>query len=212
MTLLRMVPLSGGRIVLDGEDTSTIGLNLLRSRLGIVPQDPALFRGTVRENLDPWNKFSDAELWEALRDTGLQERINVLTDSLYTTISDGGQSLSAGERQLLCLTRAALHNARVIVLDEASSYVDTKHDNAVQYALRKRLQESTLLIIAHRLQTIVDCDKIVVVDDGRIAEGPASPSVLLGNKESLLYSLASELGGDTLNDLQVAASQTSWGE
>ncbi|KAK4451704.1 P-loop containing nucleoside triphosphate hydrolase protein [Podospora aff. communis PSN243] len=196
LALFRFLEARSGSIHIDGQDISKINLHDLRSRLAIIPQDPVLFSGTVRSNLDPFDNHTDAELREAL------DRVHLLTDSASTSgaatptggssssatfapkntnifnnldssISEGGLNLSQGQRQLLCLARAIVSRPRVMVLDEATSAVDMHTDGLIQRSIREEFTDSTLIVIAHRLSTIADFDRILVLSDGQVAEyGP----------------------------------------
>ncbi|KAM5465546.1 ATP-binding cassette transporter yor1 [Microsporum audouinii] len=187
--LFRLTELSAGSIMVDGIDISTIGLHDLRSRLAIIPQDPALFRGTVRSNLDPFNEHTDLELWSALRQSHLvseekesysdvdnadekddhpqqqQQRIH-----LDTAVEEEGLNFSLGQRQLMALARALVRGSRIIVCDEATSSVDFETDQKIQETMAVGFKGKTLLCIAHRLRTIINYDRICVMDQGRIAE------------------------------------------
>jgi ATP-binding cassette subfamily C (CFTR/MRP) protein 1 len=174
-TLFRLVELSGGRITIDGLDISTIGLHDLRSRLAIIPQDPTLFRGTIRSNLDPFNEHQDLALWHALRQADLVGDSQEMSDEagrihLDTAVEDEGLNFSLGQRQLLALARALVRNAQIIVCDEATSSVDFETDQKIQKTIVSGFRGKTLLCIAHRLKTIIGYDRILVMDKGRVAE------------------------------------------
>ncbi|OKL64198.1 hypothetical protein UA08_00273 [Talaromyces atroroseus] len=184
MALYRMVELSVGSITLDGIDISTIGLNDLRSNMSIIPQDPTLFAGTVRSNLDPFNTRTDLELWSALKqahlvddnsdsnkETGNQNTTQLTLDSL---VDEGGNNFSLGQRQLLALARALVRNSKITICDEATSSIDFETDLKIQKAMSDGFKGRTLLCIAHRLKTIIGYDRICVMDHGRVAE-VASP-------------------------------------
>ncbi|PSK55267.1 hypothetical protein B9Z65_2656 [Elsinoe australis] len=176
-TLFRLTELSGGSITIDGLDISTIGLADLRSRLSIIPQDPTLFRGTIRSNLDPFNQHSDLALWSALRQADLVGANQEITDRsagarihLDAPVEEEGLNFSLGQRQLMALARALVRNSRIIVCDEATSSVDFETDAKIQKTIQEGFKGRTLLCIAHRLKTIVRYDRIIVMDQGRIAE------------------------------------------
>jgi ATP-binding cassette, subfamily C (CFTR/MRP), member 1 len=182
-TLFRLVELSGGHITIDGLDISTVGLHDLRSRLAIIPQDPTLFRGTIRSNLDPFGEHTDLELWSALRQADLvpsdaspEEMAagNKPKDAnrmgLDTVVEEDGLNFSLGQRQLMALARALVRGSRIIVCDEATSSVDMETDDKIQATMAAGFRGRTLLCIAHRLRTIVGYDRICVMDAGRIAE------------------------------------------
>lgn len=181
--LFRLVELSGGSITIDNININTVGLSDLRSRMSIIPQDPTLFKGTVRSNLDPFNAHSDLELWSALRQAGIvdadpnnnndnnnnnaapQNRI-----TLDTSVDDQGQNFSLGQRQLMALARALVRNSQIIICDEATSSVDFETDRRIQRTILDGFRGKTLLCIAHRLKTIIGYDRICVIDQGRVGE------------------------------------------
>lgn len=172
--------------------------------MSIIPQDAQAFEGTVRSNLDPFNRHTDAEIWKALELSHLKphiERIvselpddeNKPTDLLDTQISDNGNNLSMGQRQLLCLSRALLNPSKILILDEATAAVDRETDKIIQETIRTAFKDRTILTIAHRIDTVLDSDKIMVLDKGEVKEFD-TPDNLLKNKESLFYGLC-EKGG-----------------
>lgn len=189
LALFRLVEADAGEIFIDGIVISTLGLDDLRSRLSILPQDPVLFAGTVRENLDPLGTISDERLWKALISAHLDEHINALPGRLDAIVTQGGDNFSAGQRQLLSLARALLRNTRILILDEATAAVDVETDALVQATLRREFAQYTVITIAHRLNTIMDCDRILVLDGGRVAELDR-PETLLKNTQSLFYQMA----------------------
>ncbi len=175
-TLFRLVELSGGSISIDGVDIAQVGLKDLRTRLAIIPQDPTLFRGTIRSNLDPFNQHTDLELWSALRQSDLVGADENLDDKTHGRIHlDGvveeeGLNFSLGQRQLMALARALVRGSQIIVCDEATSSVDMETDQKIQRTIQTGFKGKTLLCIAHRLKTIINYDRICVMDQGRIAE------------------------------------------
>ncbi|KAI9812538.1 MAG: hypothetical protein M1832_000389 [Thelocarpon impressellum] len=175
-TLFRLVELSGGSITIDGIDISKIGLFDLRSRLAIIPQDPTLFRGTIRSNLDPFGEHTDLELWSALRQSDLVAEEASLDDKapgrihLDGIVEEEGLNFSLGQRQLMALARALVRGSQIIVCDEATSSVDIETDRKIQRTIATGFKGKTLLCIAHRLRTIINYDRICVMDGGRIAE------------------------------------------
>ena len=150
-----------GSIVIDGIEILNIGLDHLRTKISIIPQDPLLFTGTLRRNLDPFEEHSDCKLWQVLKEVHLAEAVSELRLGLETEMSEGGSNLSVGERQLVCLARAILRQNRILVLDEATANVDPRTDALIQAAIRERFRHCTVLTIAHRLHTIMDCDRIL---------------------------------------------------
>merc|ERR1711971_1204711 len=191
LTLFRIVELDQGQICIDGIDISTLGLHCLRNKLTIIPQDPILFSGTLRMNLDPFDKYSDAELWQALKLSHLDSFVTSLKEGLQHNISEGGENLSVGQRQLICLARALLRKTRILVLDEATAAVDLETDDLIQSTLRDFFKDCTVLTIAHRLSTIMDYNKIIVMKDGQVAEYD-SPTVLMENESTIFHSLCKD--------------------
>jgi ABC-type multidrug transport system fused ATPase/permease subunit len=175
-TLFRLVELSGGSITIDGLNISKIGLSELRSKLAIIPQDPTLFRGTIRSNLDPFQEHTDLELWSALRQADLVSPDASLEDKsagrihLDSIVEEEGLNFSLGQRQLMALARALVRNSQIIVCDEATSSVDMETDDKIQRTIAEGFRGKTLLCIAHRLRTIIGYDRICVMDQGLIAE------------------------------------------
>ncbi|MFH4978425.1 hypothetical protein AB6A40_005134 [Gnathostoma spinigerum] len=191
LALFRMIEASGGKILIDGINIAQIGLHDLRSRLSIIPQDPVLFSGSLRFNLDPFHSYSDHEIWEAIELAHLSAFVSSLADGLNHVISEGGENISVGQRQLVCLARALLRKSRVLILDEATAAVDMATDALIQETIRKQFRSSTVISIAHRLITILDYDRIVVLDKGRISEVD-TPQNLLANRYSVFHSMAVE--------------------
>ncbi|NWZ53967.1 MRP7 protein, partial [Haliaeetus albicilla] len=169
LALFRMLELKSGRILLDGVDSQLVGLEELRSRLAIIPQDPFLFSGSIRENLDPQGKRTDAELHEVLEQCHLWDAVTQM-GGLDSELGERGKSLSLGQRQLVCLARALLTQAKVLCIDEATASVDQKTDQLLQQTIRQRFADKTVLTIAHRLNTILDSDRVLVMQAGRVAE------------------------------------------
>jgi ABC-type multidrug transport system fused ATPase/permease subunit len=166
-----MEPTSGS-IKIDGVDISTIGLQDLRSRLTIIPQDPVLFTGTLRSNLDPFGYCSDDELWAAIKRSHLVDESDEQNEivTLDSPVSENGNNWSQGQRQLIALARALVRKTSLIVLDEATSSVDFDTDHKIQQTIRAEFEESALLCIAHRIRTVADYDRILVLDHGRLLE------------------------------------------
>ncbi|KAM6095067.1 multidrug resistance-associated protein 1-like isoform 9-T9 [Chlamydotis macqueenii] len=168
--LFRVLEGSEGKIIVDGIDISTIGLHDLRGNLNIIPQDPVLFSGTLQSNLDPLGKHSDLELWEVLELCDLKDFVQSLPKKLLHEISEGGENLSVGQRQLVCLARVLLRKTKILVLDEATASVDMETDNLVQSTIKREFYNCTILTIAHRLHTVMDSERVLVLDAGRILE------------------------------------------
>lgn len=186
--LFRMEKLCGGSILIDGVDTKRIPLHVLRSRIGIIPQDPVMFSASVRFNLDPFSNHTDEELWKILQRVDMQGHILSLPKQLEEVVAEGGDNFSAGQRQLICIGRALLRQPKILVMDEATASIDNETDNLVQDVVRSIFQQSTVLTIAHRLNTIIDSDCIMVLDGGKLGE-MGSPSELLAKKNGLFKSL-----------------------
>jgi ABC-type multidrug transport system fused ATPase/permease subunit len=192
--LFRLTPLETGTITIDGLDTKQVPLHRLRRSIAIIPQDPVLFAGTMRSNLDPTSSHSDAELWQALRLAHLSDHVASMAGGLDALVGEGGEGLSVGQRQLLCLARAILRRARVVVLDEATASIDQATDALIQQSIRSDFGGqggSTLLTIAHRLSTVLDYDRIMVLDGGRLAEFD-TPERLMADPASILSALLRE--------------------
>ncbi|EMP24463.1 Multidrug resistance-associated protein 7 [Chelonia mydas] len=187
LALFRMVELRGGRILLDNVDSRSVGLESLRSKLAIIPQDPFLFSGTIRENLDPLGRHTDFDLYQVLEQCHLQTVITQM-GGLDSELGERGKSLSVGQRQLVCLARALLTQAKVLCIDEATASVDQKTDQLLQQTIRQRFADKTVLTIAHRLNTILDSDRVLVMHGGKVAELD-SPAVLSKREDSLFQQL-----------------------
>jgi ABC-type multidrug transport system fused ATPase/permease subunit len=186
--LFRMIELSSGRILIDNVDIAQISLTDLRSRITIIPQDPVMFSGTVRTNLDPFEKYDDDLLWKALEAVEMKSVVSSLEGGLLSTVTENGDNFSVGQRQLFCLARAVLRDAKVLVCDEATASVDLQTDELIQQMIRRQFQHCTILTIAHRVETIRDYDKILGLADGQVVEFD-TPENLLANPKSLFASL-----------------------
>ncbi|RDX54318.1 metal resistance protein YCF1 [Lentinus brumalis] len=194
LSLFRIIEPATGTIYIDGVDITKIGLHDLRSAISIVPQSPDLFEGSIRDNIDPMGISSDAEIWVALEQTRLKSYVESLQGGLDAPVREGGSSLSAGQRQLLCFARALLRKSKILVLDEATSAVDLDTDKAIQEIIRgPQFAHVTMLTIAHRINTILESDRVLVLDAGKVIEFD-TPQALLANRQSSFYSLAAEAG------------------
>ncbi|KAI9483188.1 MAG: P-loop containing nucleoside triphosphate hydrolase protein [Benjaminiella poitrasii] len=215
LSFFRFVEASKGSIVIDGIDIRDLGTEDLRSNLTIIPQDPTLFSGSLRSNMDPFDQFSDEDIFTALRrvhllpsteggassigiatvdsDSTLGEvNANVFKD-LDTSVTEGGKNFSQGQRQLLCLARALLKRSRIVLMDEATASVDFETDKAIQKTISTEFADSTILCIAHRLHTVIEYDRILVLDQGEIVEFD-SPLTLINNPESSFYKMCRNSG------------------
>ncbi|KAI9202166.1 P-loop containing nucleoside triphosphate hydrolase protein [Polychytrium aggregatum] len=206
--LFRLLDPVGGEITIDGFKTGNIGLHTLRQRLQIIPQEPILFSGTIRSNIDIEGKFDDAEIWESIGFVGLTDYISSLPEKLDSAVTTGGQNLSVGQRQLLCLARAIICKPKILVMDEASSAVDAMADTLIQKAIKSNFADSTVISIAHRLNTIADFDRIIVLDAGNIAE-MGTPHELLAKEGGLFAEMANATGPSNVLRLQEVAAQHS---
>ncbi|EGR28863.1 hypothetical protein IMG5_167720 [Ichthyophthirius multifiliis] len=175
--LFRMCPEMSGNIFIDGINTKDLGLHTLRNHIGIIPQNPFVFDGTIRRNIDPLEEFSDEEIWDAIKKTDLQEVVNKLEFGLNSLIQN---QLSVGQKQLICLARVIVKKSKLLVLDEATANLDFKTDNFIQQALKIYFKDRTVITIAHRINTIADYDKVFIISDGLVVEND-NPFLLLVN-------------------------------
>jgi ATP-binding cassette, subfamily C (CFTR/MRP), member 10 len=167
--VLRVSNLTRGQILIDNVDIKSLPLNVLRSRVAIITQDPFLFEGTVRENIDPRGVFLDSEIWNAIRHSMTNTLVQEI-GGLYGKVETCGSNLSAGQRQLLCLTRALLRSAKIVLIDEATSNLDSESEMGVNIALKNAFKTATVLVVAHRLNGLQNTDRIFVISDGQIIE------------------------------------------
>ncbi|XP_056257731.1 multidrug resistance-associated protein 1 [Seriola aureovittata] len=190
--LFRIIEGAEGHIFIDGVDIAQLGLHDLRSRITIIPQDPVLFSGSLRMNLDPFDSYSDEDVWRALELSHLKAFVSGLPNKLTHECSEGGENLSVGQRQLVCLARALLRKTKILVLDEATAAVDLETDNLIQSTIRSQFEDCTVLTIAHRLNTIMDYNRVLVLDKGEMAEFD-SPSHLIAQRGAF-YKMAKDAG------------------
>ncbi|XP_039444244.1 probable multidrug resistance-associated protein lethal(2)03659 [Culex pipiens pallens] len=193
-----------GIIKIDGLDIGGLGLHDLRKKLSIIPQDPVLFSGTVRENLDPFGQHTDEDMWRALEQVELREAVRRMDGGLDGKMSDGGSNFSMGQRQLVCLARAILRNNKILILDEATANVDPETDKLVQRTIRNQFGDCTVLTIAHRLHTVMDSDRVLVMDAGRAVEF-GHPHQLLKQRKGFLRKLVNQTGEETATELAAVA-------
>ncbi|KAL9978597.1 hypothetical protein ACROYT_G016132 [Oculina patagonica] len=177
-----------GEVIIDGVTIKDLNLQASRRSMSVITQDPVLFSGTLRRNLDPFSLYQDLDLWRALEDVQLKSLVQQLPDQLEYKLRESGNNFSVGERQLLCLARALLQRSKIIILDEATANVDFKTDRLIQEVIRNRFNDSTVVTIAHRLNTIMDYDKVLVMEQGRVVEFD-KPEVLLQNKNGVFARL-----------------------
>nr|XP_050853341.1 probable multidrug resistance-associated protein lethal(2)03659 isoform X3 [Vespula vulgaris] len=194
-----------GEICIDGIPTSSISLHDFRSKISIIPQEPILFSGSLRRNLDPFEEYSDHALWQALQEVELRDIIEEMAAGLNSRVFEGGMNFSVGQRQLLCLARAIIRNNRIIVLDEATANVDLRTDLLIQQTVRNKFKDCSVLTIAHRLNTIMDSDKILVMDAGHLVEFD-HPYVLLQNN-SYFYHMVQQTGSTMATTLMEIAKK-----
>ena len=193
LAMLRMIETTKGKIFIDNVDINTIGLHDLRHKVTIIPQDPVIFSGTIRMNLDPFGTFKDEDLWKALELAHLKDFVETSTKKLEFECAESGDNLSVGQRQLICLARSLLRKTNVLILDEATASIDHNTDELIQQTIRTQFADCTVLTIAHRLNTIMDSTRILVLDKGKVVEFDA-PKKLLTNKNSMFYSMAEQAG------------------
>uniref|UniRef100_A0A8C7J5E4 ABC-type glutathione-S-conjugate transporter n=1 Tax=Oncorhynchus kisutch TaxID=8019 RepID=A0A8C7J5E4_ONCKI len=190
--IFRILEAAKGAIYIDGVNIAEIGLHDLRSRITIIPQDPVLFSGSLRMNLDPFDTYTDEEIWSSLELAHLKNFVSNLPDKLNYECSEGGENLSLGQRQLVCLARALLRKTKILVLDEATAAVDLETDTLIQSTIRQQFEDCTVLTIAHRLNTIMDYTRVIVMDKGHISEMD-SPTNLISNRGQF-YHMCREAG------------------
>uniref|UniRef100_A0AAZ3SXA1 ATP-binding cassette, sub-family C (CFTR/MRP), member 3 n=1 Tax=Oncorhynchus tshawytscha TaxID=74940 RepID=A0AAZ3SXA1_ONCTS len=192
LCLFRLLEAAGGEITIDGVKISEIGLHDLRSKLTIIPQEPVLFSGSLRMNLDPFERYSDGEIWKALELSHLNKFVSNQPAKLELECSEGGENLSVGQRQLVCLARALLRKTRILILDEATAAIDLETDDLIQSTIRTQFEDCTVFTIAHRLNTIMDYTRVLVLDKGQIAEFDTPTNLLF--RRGIFYGMAKDAG------------------
>ncbi|CAN6247686.1 unnamed protein product [Urochloa humidicola] len=195
--LFRLIEPAEGKIIIDGVDIGTLGLHDLRSRFGIIPQEPVLFEGTIRSNIDPIGQYSDAEIWQALERCQLKDVVASKPEKLDAPVADSGENWSVGQRQLFCLGRVILKQTRILFMDEATASVDSQTDALIQKITRQEFSSCTIISIAHRIPTVMDCDRVLVLDAGLVKEFDA-PSRLI-EQRSLFSSMVEEYANRSSN-------------
>ncbi|XP_027198223.2 ATP-binding cassette sub-family C member 4-like [Dermatophagoides pteronyssinus] len=202
--LFRMVEING-KIIIDSVNCSDIGLHELRSKISIIPQEPVAFIGSLRKNLDPFDVRSDEEIWNALEKVQIKKVVNEMYEKLEYQLSEGGDNLSVGQRQLICLARALLRRNKILILDEATANVDNHTDSLIQQTIRNNFSDCTVITIAHRLNTIIDSDRIIVMDAGRVAQFD-TPLNLIQNEQGIFYNLIQLSGPQMIEKLKSIAN------
>lgn len=193
--LFRM-PNPKGKVLIDGIDIGTLNLQVARTAMTVITQDPVLFCGTLRKNLDPFNRFFDADLWAVLEQVQMKSLVEDLPGELDYELKESGSNFSVGQRQLLCFARALLQKPKIIIMDEATANVDFQTDQMVQEIVRGQFEDCTVLTIAHRLHTVINYDKVLVLDKGHVVEFD-KPDVLLKDRDGLFTQMA-KTHNDTL--------------
>ncbi|KAH9110232.1 hypothetical protein AeMF1_014899 [Aphanomyces euteiches] len=193
MALFRINEIVSGTMKISGINTSNIGIKTLRESMAIIPQNPILFKGTLRQYLDPFDQYTDAELWDVLNKVRLTTRISSEPDKLLSIVQENGDNYSVGERQMLCMARALLRQCRIVIMDEATAAIDHETDQNLQRVIREEFASSTVLTIAHRLDTVLDNDRILVFDQGTIVQND-TPANLIQAGRGIFYDLCEEGG------------------
>ncbi|WOL02147.1 ABC transporter C family member 10 [Canna indica] len=196
--LFRLVEPAGGKIIIDGLDITTLGLHDLRSHLGIIPQDPTLFHGSVRYNLDPVGQYTDGQIWEVLDKCQLREAVQEKDGGLDSLVVEDGSNWSMGQRQLFCLGRALLRRSRILVLDEATASIDNATDAILQKTIRTEFADCTVITVAHRIPTVMDCNMVLAISDGKLIEYD-EPEKLMKTEGSLFRELVKEYWSNATN-------------
>ncbi|BBN10413.1 hypothetical protein Mp_5g03360 [Marchantia polymorpha subsp. ruderalis] len=210
LCLFRLVEPASGRIKIDGIDIGNITLKNLRSRLSIIPQEPILFSGTVRTNIDPFSAHSDDEIWKVLERSHLKDKVTELPGKLDADVAEYGENFSVGERQLLCLARVLLRSCKILIMDEATSSVDFETDKLIQGTIRTHLRGTTMLIIAHRINTVIDASRVLVLSQGKVVEYD-TPAALLDRPQGIFSTLVQDTGESTAGHLiKLASSRRSF--
>ena len=188
LCLFRLIEPFSGKIYIDDVDITSIGLKKLRENLTIITQESTILDGTLRYNFDPKGEHSDKEIYKVLKKIGFDDFVKKKRFKLSHTISENGSNLSIGEKQLICITRAILRKSKIVILDEATASIDFRHEEIVQKAIDQLLKNSTLISIAHRIKTVLNSDKILVLENGEVKEFD-KPDVLLKDKNSYFSEL-----------------------
>ncbi|KAJ9508337.1 hypothetical protein QJQ45_011846, partial [Haematococcus lacustris] len=193
LALYRMFELEKGNIFVDGANIASMTLRRLRRGLSIIPQEPVVFSGTVRTNLDPFSEHTDVELWDVIKQASLEEQVKRTGGLDGRVAGTGSGAWSLGQQQLVCLSRAALRKVPVLCLDEATAAMDPATEQEVQAVIKRVFQARTIITIAHRLDTVIESDKVLVMEAGVLKEN-AEPSALLADRESMFSKLVDKTG------------------
>ena len=208
-SLFRILNLEDGTIEVGGVDISLLGLHKLRTSMAIIPQSPVLFRGcTVRENLDPFGKFCDKDIINVLKEVEMLDVISALPNDIHAHVEEGGSNFSSGQRQLLCLARAILHKTKLLVLDEPTANVDMNTNQLIQETIRNKFPSATIMCVAHRLDTIIDHDFILLLSDGKVLEF-GTPHQLLSDHNGHFTSMVEGMGPATASELKKKAFEAN---
>jgi ATP-binding cassette, subfamily C (CFTR/MRP), member 4 len=191
-----------GQIIIDDLDTQKISLATLRSKISVIPQEPVLFSASMRYNLDPFDEYPDEKLWDALEEVKLKKTISEMPAGLNTKVAESGSNFSIGEKQLVCLARAILRDNKILLMDEATANVDPETDALIQSTIRDKFLNCTVLTIAHRLSTVIDYDKILVMDAGKCVEFASPYDLLNGDENGIFYGMVKEMGQSSFINLK----------
>ncbi|KAL3867284.1 hypothetical protein ACJMK2_044498 [Sinanodonta woodiana] len=204
MTAILGMAEPSGDLIIDNINVRKIGLHEIRKKISVIPQDPVLFSGTLRRNLDPFFEYSDDQLWKVLGQVQLSDKVSSSQGGLSMEVSEGGQNFSVGQRQLLCLARAMLRFNKILILDEATANVDQMTDELIQQTVLDHFRHCTVLSIAHRLRTVMESDRLMILEHGQLVEMDR-PDVLLQNPEGYFYNLVQQTGKSEAQKLQALA-------
>lgn len=204
----RLIEPESGSILIDGKNVQEMGLHDLRCKLSIIPQDPVLFSGTIRTNLDPTESIPDQQIWDVLASVNMRDAVSKLPERLEATVESNGENFSSGQRQLFCLARAMLRKPKVLIMDEATANVDMESDALIQKSIRQDFSDSTVLTIAHRLNTVIDYDRILVLASGKVVEFD-TPRNLLQKNDGLFSKMVDETGSNNSQVLRKQAAESS---
>ncbi|XP_066266498.1 ATP-binding cassette sub-family C member 4-like [Branchiostoma lanceolatum] len=193
-----------GTVRIDGVDVTKIGLHDLRKKISVIPQDPVLFSGSLRRNLDPFNDFTDQQLWSVIEEVQLKQAVEDLQGKLESEMAESGTNFSVGQRQLVCLARALLRKNRILIIDEATANVDPRTDQLIQETIREKFKNCTVLTIAHRLNTVIDSDRIMVLQEGRVQE-MGEAHALLQDRDGVFTAMVDQSGTTLATELREAA-------